>query len=326
MFLNYILLWNIYPDFVPDLGRAQKIEKKRLTWNRAGYKIPASMNAPYYLESIQEIIITTLYTSCIKGTVPVSLVLAAESGTAKSKLLQAIEGTCVHQTDSFTSTGLFELTKHDLENKLHWIVTPDMNPTLSRRPATVVSTVSNLLTLTMDGTCRVDDGRSEKIAKHNPMGFLSGITPDIYSKQAKKWLSLGLRRRIIPLFYEYTLSTIDKLKAVLREDKISGSAFPPMKFNRNGEHKPVIGENMAYQIESKGTQLSIHLGLQKIRDDQGKLKWYVRSIVPISPITTLRTLARAHALKDNRAEVNEADINFLSTFLDFTNPSCPKQI
>jgi len=75
-----------------------------------------------------------------------------------------------------------------------------MNPTLSRRPATVVATVANLLTLTMDGTCRVDDGREEKVAKHNPNWFMSGITPDIYNKQAKKWLSLGLRRRIIRYF------------------------------------------------------------------------------------------------------------------------------
>jgi len=37
-------------------------------------------------------------------------------------------------------------------------------------------------------------------------------------------------------------------------------------------------------------------------------------------------LARAHALKENRAEVNEADLNFVSRFLDFPNPSCPKQI
>jgi hypothetical protein len=284
------------------------------------------MNAPYYLESIQEILITTLYTSCVKGAVPVSLVLVAESGTAKSKLLQAISGGSVHQTDSFSSTGLFDLTKSDIENKLHWVITPDMNPTLSRRPATVVATVANLLTLTMDGTCRVDDGREEKVAKHNPMGFMSGITPDIYNKQAKKWLSLGLRRRIIPVFYEYTSSTIEKLKAILREDKISGAAFPPTQFKPSGSFKPLINEVMALQIEARGLLLSANLGLSRFKDDEGKVKWYVKNIVPISPITTLRTLARAHAIKEKRAEVSPADIEFLSLFLDFTNQSCPRQI
>lgn len=270
--------------------------------------------------------ITLLYTASVKGAVPVSGVFVAESGTAKSKLLQAITGKCIHQTDSFTSTGLFDLTKNDTENKLYWIVTPDMNPTLCRRPATVTATVANLLTLTMDGTCRVDDGRAEKTAKHSPMGFLSAVTPDIYNKQAKKWLSLGLRRRIIPLFYEYTQSTIEKLKAVLREDKISGAQFPPLRFEINGQYKPLITDAISFHIEAKGVQLAQNLGVQRFKDKEGAYKWYVKNIVPISPIATLRTIARAHAIREKRTEVSVRDIEFLGEFLDFTNPSSPKQI
>ncbi|SRR6266436_1226643 len=284
------------------------------------------MNNAYYLESIQDVLLTLLYTACIKGAVPVSAILVAESGTAKSKLLQAITGTCVHSTDSFSSTGLFDITKNDTKNDLYWLIAPDMNPTLSRRSATVEATAANLLTLTMDGTCRIDDGREDKIAKHTPMGFLSAATPDIYMKQAKKWLSLGLRRRIIPLFYEYTQSTIEKLKAMLREDKISGSGFPPLNFEIVGHFKPLITEAISFHIEAKGVQLSQNLGLQRFKDEEGKIKWYVRNIIPISPITTLRTLARAHALKEKRTEVTVKDIEFLGDFLDFTNPSSPKQI
>jgi hypothetical protein len=284
------------------------------------------MNAAYYLESIQEMLITILYTSVVKGAVPVSAVLVAESGTAKSKLLQALVGESIHQTDSFSSTGLFDLMKNDQQNKLHWIVTPDMNPTLSRRASTVTATTANLLSLTMDGTCRVDDARTEKLCKHVPIGFLSGITPDIYNKQARKWLSLGLRRRIIPLFYEYTSATIEKLKAVQREDKISGAPFPPVHFHHKGEQRPLINQINSLHIEARGVQFSQNLGLSRFKDVEGKIKWYVKNIVPISPISTLRTLARAHAIKSNRAEVNESDLEFLATFIDFTNQSAPKQI
>jgi hypothetical protein len=285
------------------------------------------MNAPYYLESIQEILLTCLYTSCVKGAVPVSAVLVGESGTAKSKLLQQLTGASIHQTDSFTSIGLFDITQRDKDNKLRWIITPDLNPTLSRKSSTVIATVSNLLTLTMDGTCRVDDGRSDKIAKHEPMGFLSAMTPDIYNKQAKKWLSLGLRRRIIPLFYVYTQSTVDKLLTAIREDKISGAGFPPIKFSPNGmSHKPLIPSDMSFHIQAKGVQFSQNLGLERFKDDYGKVQWFVKTIIPISPVTTLRTLARAHALKDRRAEVGQEDLDFLTTFMDFTNQSFPKQI
>jgi hypothetical protein len=284
-------------------------------------------NAPYLLESITEILLTTLYTSAVRDAVPVSLLLVAESGTAKSKLLQALSSDSIHVTDSFTSTGLFDLMKHDHENKLRWLITPDLNPTLSRRQATVTSTVANLLSLTMDGTCRVDDGRAEKVAKHLPIGLLSGVTPDIYNKQTKKWLALGLRRRIIPIFYQYTQATTEALKKEVREDKISQGDFPKIHFSVNGAlRKPLIALNESYALEAFGTQFAANLGASKFKDKEGHVKWYVHNIVPISPIVTLRTIARAHALKDNRTEVTETDLKFIASFMDFTNPSVPKQI
>jgi len=283
-------------------------------------------NAPYFLESLQEVLITCLYTACVKGAVPVSAIIIGESGTAKSKLLMQLSGEAIHMTDSFSSTGLFDITKNDQQNKLRWIITPDMNPTLSRRASTVVATVSNLLTLTMDGTCRVDDGRSDKVAKHEPMGFLSAVTPDIYSKQAKKWLSLGLRRRIIPLFFQYSQTTIDKLMTAVREDKISGSNFTPIVFKPNGMYKPAIPEDIGFHIHAKSVQFAQNLGLERFKDEEGKIKWYVKTIIPISPMTTLRTLIRAHAIREKRGEVNQSDLDFLSLFLEFTNQSMPKQL
>ena len=267
-----------------------------------------------------------LYTSCVRDSVPVSAVLVGDSGTAKSKLLMSLTGDSIHLTDSFTSTGLFDLMKFDQQNKLRWIITPDMNPTLCRRPSTVVSTVSNLLSLTMDGTCRVDDGRSDKIAKHDPIGFLSAMTPDIYAKQAKKWLALGLRRRIIPLFYTYSRETIDKLLTIMRDDKISGANFNNFIFTPNGNYKPLINQVMALHIQAHGSTFASNLGLERSKDREGKAKWYLKNIVPISPISTLRTLARAHAIKNKRTEVSDEDISFLALFIDFTNQSMPKAL
>jgi len=216
--------------------------------------------------------------------------------------------------------------KNDRDSFLRWIVTPDLNPTLSRRQATVTATVANLLSLTMDGTCRVDDGRAEKVAEHVPIGLLSAVTPDIYTKQTKKWLSLGLRRRIIPIFYQYTTQTIEALKKEVRDDNITQAAFPRINFSYNGMNRPKIGEKEAFQLESFGVQFTSNLGISRFKDHEGNIKWYVKNIVPISPIVTLRTMARAHALKENRAEVAEPDIKFIASFMDFTNPALLKPI
>jgi hypothetical protein len=286
----------------------------------------AATNTPCLLDSLQEVLLTILYTSSVREAVPVSAILVAESGTAKSKLLQALNGASIHHTDSVSSQGLFELMGRDTDGKISWIILPDMNPTLSRRPATVASLVANLLTLTMDGTCRVDDGRQDKIMKHNPIGILSAVTPDIYSKQSKKWLALGLRRRIIPLFFNYSQNTILQLIKAVGEDKISGGDFPKMNYKNGIKQKPIISEMLALQIQYLSTTFSQYLGSSKAKDTNGKIRWYVKNIIPISPLVTLRTLARAHAIRHKRATIDESDIKFLADFLAFTNPEIPKQL
>jgi hypothetical protein len=283
-------------------------------------------NEPLLLEGIQEIVLTTLYTACVKNAVPVSLILVAASGTAKSKTLEAYNGPSIHKTDSFSSNGLFDLMMQDRDGKLRWIITVDLNPTLSRKSSTVESTMANLLTLTQDGTCRVDDGRKEKVAQHKPIGLISAVTPDMFQKQTKKWFALGLRRRIIPVFYAYSNSAIEALKKAVREDKISGANFPKINLKLDTEKNPTINQLHASRLESLGVTFATNLGLSRFNDRGGSEKWYVRKIVPISPIVTLRTLAKAHAIYNKREVVTDEDVDFMVRFLDFTNESLPKLI
>src|SRR5271154_569637 len=120
-------------------------------------------NNLFLLEDLTDVLMTVLFTSCVRGAVPVSVVLVADSGTAKSKVIKQYVGEGVHVTDSFSSQGLFQLMQTDPHSKIRFIMLPDFNPTLSRQQKTVTATVSNLLSLTMDGTCRIDDGRQEKL-------------------------------------------------------------------------------------------------------------------------------------------------------------------
>jgi len=276
---------------------------------------------------IHDLLVTLVYTSCVEGAVPISAVLVADSGTAKSKVLKQVNGNDgIHLTDSFSSQGLFQLMQADPTNKIRFIVMPDLNPTLSRQQKTVTATVANLLTLTMDGTCRIDDGRQEKLLQHKPIGLLSGVTPDIFKTQSKRWFSLGLTRRIIPLFYEYTSETERKLLDIVSEGKITSSDFPPLKIELNGSHAPHIAHGESKVIEGLGIQFGVNLGMAKSKDSSGTVKWFVRKIVPVSPVVILRTLAQANAIRYGRGRVSDADITFLTRFLGFTNPAQPRQI
>ena len=83
---------------------------------------------------------------------------------------------------------------------------------------------------------------------------------------------------------------------------------------------------MALHIESMSTVFSQNLGLQRMKDDDGHVKWFVKNVIPISPIVTLRTLAKANAIRASRGSVEQQDIDFLARFLEFTNQANPKQI
>lgn len=238
------------------------------------------------------------------------------------------------RTDSVSSKGLYDLAKKDEQNTLRYLLIPDMNPTLSRKPSTVEATAANLLSFVSDGTVRVDDGREEKTCKHRPVGIISAATTEIYRKQSKKWFALGLRRRIIPMFYEYADSTVEKLQDLVSESKIR-SSLPqaiPLKNGKDGLEKmrlsrPFIPKEIQDKIKLKSEKFSVVLGKDTAYDKSKKEHfWFVQKIVPISPQITLSNIARAHALLNHRATVSEEDYNFLSIFLDFCDPERPKML
>lgn len=287
------------------------------------------MGEPFFLREIQEIVEVAVWTANIKNAIPLSIMLVADSGTAKSKILMSYKNNkpMIHDTDSFTSKGLFDIAQRDPENKVQFLMTPDLNPTLNRKPAVVQSTISNLLSLTADGTCRVDDGRGEKESKHEPMGLLTACTPQIYNTQAKKWFALGLRRRIIPIFFTYKKETENALMTKTREDKIDGLNFPEKKIILPKQKVlPMIPGQLMLMIESLSKDLTANLGKLKVQESDQTKRWVVVKVVPIAPFVLLQGIARAHAARAQRKEVCADDINFITRFVAFTDPSEPRQI
>jgi hypothetical protein len=281
------------------------------------------------LESLEEIIKVSLFTSFVREAVPVSLILVAPSGTAKSTLIRRMQGGFIHPTDSFSSQGLWDIVTRDPKNELHFLAVPDINPSLSRRPATVQLAVANLLSLTFDGTVRVDDGRGAKECRHQPMGFLSGVTPEIYRTQAKKWFALGLRRRIIPIFYQYSFETTARLQTAVTSGKIKSKDGTAITIESVQQRYPAIDNIMALHIQSISEKFSMLLGKNSVSlKDKDKVtrRWYVENVVPISPHLTLRTLAQAHAIVRNSAKIEQQDIDFLMRFISFCDPEFPRQI
>ena len=279
----------------------------------------------FFLESLAAIVETALHTASVRDEIPVSLILVGPSGSAKSKLLRLYESDQVHVTDSITSQGLWDIVQRDSKCEKSFIVIPDINPTLSRRSSTTQATVGNLLSVTGDGTVRVDDGRGEKVCKHPPMGLITACTPEIYHRHARQWFALGLIRRIIPIFYSYSGTTQDSLQKLVREGKIHASFLTPRAIVPPPPARPALNSTTPLQFENKSQTLAHNLGKLQFLDS-GIKKWQIKNVVPVSPHVTIRTMAMAHALRRHSAKVEEEEVDFISDFVSFTDPETPRQI
>lgn len=280
----------------------------------------------FKLEPLQEVIETALWTGQVTGDIPVSLMLIGPSGVAKSKMLNSYREPQIHITDNLSSMGIWDIVSNDPKFELRFILIPDINPTLSRRPSTAQATVSNLLSLTADGTVRVDDGRREKKCTHPPMGLVTSCTPEVYEKHARQWFALGLRRRIIPIFYGYSYGTKVELQTLTKEGKIHSTppVTIPLKFKPKPA-RPILTGEEANGIEKHSVTFAMNLGKLSFIEDKIK-KWQIKEVVPISPHVTLRTLALAHALRRNSTHVQKEDVDFLTRFIEFTDPEKPRLI
>lgn len=279
----------------------------------------------FLLEPLMELVETAFFTASIRDEIPVSLILVGPSGSAKSKLIRSYQCEQMVVTDSITSQGLWEIAQRDSKNEKRLILLPDINPTLSRRPSTTNSTIGNLLSITGDGTVRIDDGRGEKVCKHLPMGLVTACTPEIYHQHSRKWYALGLSRRVIPIFYKYTSETVAKLQRLVRDGKIHASFGAARQFELPPLCKPALNATPPLELEMLSTYLSQHLGKLGYFH-KGIKKWQMKEVVPISPHVTIRTLAMAHALRRKSMKVEQPEIDFITSFISFTDPETPRQI
>lgn len=273
------------------------------------------------LEPLLEIVETAIISSHLAATIPTSLILIGPSGAGKSKAIMQYKGTngC-HLTNDVTSMGLQDIFSNDPENKIRFLVVPDFNVVLSHRASTLQLTVANLLSATSEGTVRIDDGRDKKELSHNPIGILTAMTRDLYTHVAAKWAVLGFSRRFIPIYYEYTLETRQKIQ----ESIVSGGTTLMQLLPKNLKvpNKPQATEvgALASKIQAISDELATNIGYVPVRTRKSsKVKAaFIGKQLEFTPHLALRTLARAHALRDNRKVVNEDDLKFLMSVINFT--------
>lgn len=242
----------------------------------------------------------------------------------------------IHRTDSFSAAGIYTLCRDDPKNEIRHILVSDLNIPLSRKSSTVTMLIGTLIGLMTEGMVRIDDGRMEgKHIPHRPVGLLTAMTIEEFSRQAKLMHRVGLIRRLIPIFFEYkTSSEMD----ILRHYANSGPnvrAEIEIQLSRlrmkEGELPEATSVNWPERIKHGvipvGQRLAENLRYMPSITRKGVRKVVQGPrIVPVSPQQTIQKLCEARALLAGRKDVNESDVEFAEGICDYTQYGKPMML
>lgn len=285
------------------------------------------------LERLTDLIEIVIWSGALENSIPISILIVGKSGTAKSKVALSFQASSIHATNDMTSSGLFEAMLRDRENKIRHILFPDMNAILSHKGATTDLFFGNLLALMSEGLTRIDDGRQVKEIPHLPVGLIAAATPEMYDTQSKKWSMTGLKRRFLPIFFDYCTETRQKVNHAIRAGHVTLKQVQKTKIELPKKLATIsIGEKESLEIESLARLLADHLSWhsQRIRDPETK-RIFVRAVpgetpMEFTPHLILRSLASARARRANRSVVNAEDVLFLARTIDFCKYGSPVQL
>lgn len=281
-----------------------------------------------HCKPLQEIINCVIASSRLTH-VPLSVLLVSLSGAGKSLLLNAygkVPG--VHRTDSFSASGIYSLCKEDTKNDIRHILVSDLNIPLSRKSSTVTMLIGTLVGLMTEGMVRIDDGRTEgKNIPHRPVGLLTAMTTEEFTRQAKLMHRVGLIRRLIPIFFEYkTSSEMDILRYysnagpnVRAEIDISLASLKMGKADSGMSTTVAWPHSLKQEVIPLGQRLAENLRYMPSVSHKGIRKIIQGPrIVPISPQQVIQKLCESRAFLAGRKIVNQDDLTFTENVCDFT--------
>lgn len=284
------------------------------------------------LDFIADILEVIFWTAGLREGIPLSCFLIARSGAGKSRSIVPFVGTNLFRCDDLTSSGLQQTLEADKDNVITHILISDFNAVLSHKTSTTNLTIGNLLALMSEGTMRIADGRRNKELKHNPVGLVVGITPEMYEMNFSRWNNIGFCRRFLPIFYDYSALTIVKIMEAIEKNKVRMVVGPPKEFQLPlKKQQPIWSAEVSRMLDSLTYQfcdnLAVRPTFRRSSDQQIQIvPLNAAPPLPFTPKQMLQELAEGHALKRKSPKVQDVDLAFVGKIISFTRYGYPVQL
>jgi len=268
----------------------------------------------YGLSFLRNIVETTFYSSYIKGSKPINLLIIAPPEHGKSELLLSYQGNKgLFYIADITSFGLLNnLTADILSGRIKYLIFPEFDRILSRP-----SNVRNHLISVLNGI--VEDGTGSAILtkylnipmgrKRRYIGIIAALTPDTIKSHKRYLKSIGFLSRTLPIYYVYAKEDIQRIHELIKEENYS---FERVKLEFPKKKEEIkLSKEIADKLDKLINILTYNTGSYTGFRLRRQLQTYMKASV----------LRKKYMQKINRTEVTIEEVKEVYEISPFTfNP------
>lgn len=263
------------------------------------------------IESIAEALKIAYQSVYVKGEIPLSMILLADTDSGKSNLIlnyiPKVEHLCVEKLSDASATGLYRAVKDKTDPVA--IVIPDFHAVVSHKASVVEGTINALMSLLQDGVMKVSVGPQESLElKGKRANLITAMTPGIMAGRAGKWRKLGFMRRLLPIHYTYSPATAARIHDSIRSGEYHYD-MPDFKLAITTPQVVKIPHPLDSEIQNLAITVSATL------ENRG-----------FTAHKFFRVFCQSRALSKKRNIVTRDDVQALMEFSKFCNLDVPQQI
>lgn len=262
----------------------------------------------------------------INGNGGISANLIAPSGGGKTELMLNALPPGARVLNDVTSMTLTRLMREPKPPA--YLVIPDLNITISHKPAVAELTMAMLLALTGEGISELHPGLQNEVKirmKGKRAGLripvLTGMTPEMFFARRGKWRETGLLRRWLPIYYKYSKATERKIQDSIQagQDAFAYGHHEQPRVRRRRVFIPDVHQQAIRFLSEDVTEQLVWASRDRRRE--------VRSNeYPFSAHKILRALAQASAVLHDRETVTDDDMKTITDISKFMRYDRPEEV
>lgn len=258
---------------------------------------------------------------------PLSVMLIAPPESNKTRMLKSFDNLeFIKYATDISAKPLFSFLKEAVDGKYTHIIIPDFIKVVSHNQNVVDAVITTLNAMMEEGIQKsMFYGQEIELPKNVRCGILTSITPSLYAEHFKDWNDIGFITRFIPVSYEYSQTTVERILDIINSQN-NGHSIEKEKIKLLTKKKTIgIDDEARPHLKSIALEITQRLKTYKLCYFKGNNKHFVSlDLKGFRMLKKIMLLSKAIALDKGLSSVNMECIEELRELSKYINlPNTP---